>query len=98
MMQESITSLEKCAGKPLHPNPPLFADRVASRRRLLIGFLPVFVPVSAVPVVAAIHGCCYGAGIDIITACDIRWCTQDAVFSVKEVDVGLAADLGTLQR
>ena len=51
-----------------------------------------------VPVIAAVHGCCYGAGIDIITACDIRYSTQDAVFSVKEVDVGLAADLGTLQR
>ena len=48
--------------------------------------------------IAAVHGCCYGAGIDLITACDIRYSTQDAVFSVKEVDVGLAADLGTLQR
>ena len=52
----------------------------------------------SVPVVAAIQGCCYGAGIDIITACDIRYSTEDAKFCVKEVDVGLAADLGTLQR
>jgi delta(3,5)-delta(2,4)-dienoyl-CoA isomerase len=36
--------------------------------------------------------------MDIITACDIRFCSKDAVFSVKEVDVGLAADVGTLQR
>ena len=48
--------------------------------------------------IAAVHGCCYGAGIDLITACDIRYSTEDARFSVKEVDVGLAADLGTLQR
>ncbi|KIH62988.1 enoyl-CoA hydratase/isomerase family protein [Ancylostoma duodenale] len=35
------------------------------------------------PVIAAVHGVCYGGGIDIISACDIRHCTQDAVFSVK---------------
>lgn len=50
------------------------------------------------PVVAAIHGGCYGAGVDLITACDIRYCANDALFCVKEVDVGLAADVGTLQR
>nr|XP_003467202.1 delta(3,5)-Delta(2,4)-dienoyl-CoA isomerase, mitochondrial [Cavia porcellus] len=50
------------------------------------------------PVIAAIHGHCIGAGVDLITACDIRYCTQDACFQVKEVDVGLAADVGTLQR
>lgn len=37
-------------------------------------------------------------GVDLITACDIRYCAQDAFFQVKEVDVGLAADVGTLQR
>ncbi|KAK6732843.1 hypothetical protein RB195_016925 [Necator americanus] len=50
------------------------------------------------PVIAAIHGVCYGGGIDIISACDIRQCTKDATFSVKEVDVGLAADVGSLNR
>ncbi|XP_057568706.1 delta(3,5)-Delta(2,4)-dienoyl-CoA isomerase, mitochondrial [Hippopotamus amphibius kiboko] len=50
------------------------------------------------PVIAAIHGGCIGAGVDLITACDIRYCTQDAYFQVKEVDLGLAADVGTLQR
>ncbi|XP_036412191.1 delta(3,5)-Delta(2,4)-dienoyl-CoA isomerase, mitochondrial-like [Colossoma macropomum] len=50
------------------------------------------------PVVAAVHGACVGAGMDLITACDIRLCTQDAWFQVKEVDIGLAADVGTLQR
>ncbi|KAJ1397965.1 ClpP/crotonase-like domain superfamily [Sesbania bispinosa] len=39
-----------------------------------------------------------GGGIDITTTCDIRFCTKDAFFSVKEVDLTLAADLGTLQR
>uniref|UniRef100_A0A8C3X328 Delta(3,5)-Delta(2,4)-dienoyl-CoA isomerase, mitochondrial n=1 Tax=Catagonus wagneri TaxID=51154 RepID=A0A8C3X328_9CETA len=50
------------------------------------------------PVIAAIHGACIGGGVDLITACDIRYCTQDAFFQVKEVDIGLAADVGTLQR
>ncbi|KAK2490750.1 hypothetical protein MC885_013936 [Smutsia gigantea] len=50
------------------------------------------------PVIAAIHGACVGGGVDLITACDIRYCAQDAFFQVKEVDVGLAADVGTLQR
>ncbi|XP_051063534.1 delta(3,5)-Delta(2,4)-dienoyl-CoA isomerase, mitochondrial [Phodopus roborovskii] len=50
------------------------------------------------PVIAAIHGGCIGGGVDLITACDIRYCAQDAFFQVKEVDLGLAADVGTLQR
>ena len=50
------------------------------------------------PVVAAVHGVCLGGGIDVVTACDIRHCSADAVFSVKEIDVGMTADLGTLQR
>ncbi|KAF9954327.1 hypothetical protein BGZ72_004673 [Mortierella alpina] len=49
-------------------------------------------------VVAAIHGPCIGGGIDITTACDIRYASKDAYFSVKEVDIGMAADVGTLQR
>ncbi|KAI1311034.1 hypothetical protein EDD11_003576 [Mortierella claussenii] len=49
-------------------------------------------------VIAAIHGPCIGGGIDITTACDVRYASKDAYFSVKEVDIGLAADVGTLQR
>lgn len=50
------------------------------------------------PVLAAIHGACIGAGIDLVTACDMRYATQDARFSVKEVDFAIVADVGTLQR
>ncbi|KAK3578485.1 hypothetical protein CHS0354_007738 [Potamilus streckersoni] len=50
------------------------------------------------PVIAAVHGACIGGGIDLISACDIRYCSQDAWFVIKEIDLGLAADLGTLQR
>lgn len=52
----------------------------------------------SVPVVACVHGACVGAGVDMVTACDIRWASSDALFCVKEVDVGLAADVGTLAR
>ena len=51
-----------------------------------------------VPVVAAVHGGCIGAGVDLVTACDIRLCSADAFFQVAEVDVAITADLGTLQR
>jgi len=50
------------------------------------------------PVLGAIHGLCIGGGVDLISACDMRYCTADAVFSIKEIDVGLVADVGTLQR
>ncbi|XWS57594.1 hypothetical protein CRYUN_Cryun09bG0187100 [Craigia yunnanensis] len=50
------------------------------------------------PVIAAIHGGCIGLGIDVVTACDIRYCTKDAFFCVKEVDLAITADIGTLQR
>lgn len=50
------------------------------------------------PVLAAIHGACIGGAVDLVTAADVRYCSQDAYFQVKEVDIGLAADVGTLQR
>jgi len=50
------------------------------------------------PVIASVHGGCIGAGVDLITACDMRYCSEDAFFSVKEVDLAITADLGTLQR
>jgi len=50
------------------------------------------------PVIAAIHGYCIGAGLDMATACDIRVCTRDAVFSLKEAAVSFVADVGVLQR
>ena len=51
-----------------------------------------------VPVVAAIHGHCLGAGVDLITACDIRLAAEDSLFGVRETKIGIVADVGTLQR
>ncbi len=50
------------------------------------------------PVIAAIHGACLGAGMDLVTACDLRFASADTVFSVRETRIGMVADVGTLQR
>jgi delta(3,5)-delta(2,4)-dienoyl-CoA isomerase len=50
------------------------------------------------PVVACISGACVGGGVDLIAAADVRVASSDATFSIAEAEVGLAADVGTLQR
>ncbi len=50
------------------------------------------------PVIAAVHGACIGAGMDLITACDIRLASADATFSVRETRIAMVADVGSLQR
>jgi enoyl-CoA hydratase/carnithine racemase len=50
------------------------------------------------PVIAAIHGACIGGAIDLIACCDMRYASSDATFSIKEIDIGMTADVGTLQR
>ena len=50
------------------------------------------------PVVAAVEGWCVGGGVDLITACDVRLASADALFSVREVRMAMVADLGSLQR
>jgi enoyl-CoA hydratase len=51
-----------------------------------------------VPVIAAIHGGCVGGAVDLVTACDIRLASVDAFFCIQEINIGMAADVGTLQR
>ena len=51
-----------------------------------------------VPVIAAIHGWCIGGGLDLAAACDLRLCSADAKFSLRETKVAMVADLGSLQR
>ena len=50
------------------------------------------------PVIAAVHGHCLGSGIDLLSACDIRLASKEAVFSIRETRMAIIADLGTLQR
>ncbi len=81
--------------------PPSDAGRGAEARLRHIQWLQdafTAVEQARVPVIAAIHGGCIGAGVDLVTACDIRLCSADAFFQVAEVDVAITADLGTLQR
>ena len=51
-----------------------------------------------IPVIAAIQGGCVGAGVDMVTACCIRYATADAFFCIQEINIGMVADVGTLQR
>jgi enoyl-CoA hydratase/carnithine racemase len=50
------------------------------------------------PTIAAVHSHCIGGGVDLISACDIRIASRDALFSIRETRLGFIADAGTLQR
>jgi enoyl-CoA hydratase len=50
------------------------------------------------PVICAIQGGCIGGAFDLAAACDLRYCTTDAFFCIQEINIGMAADLGVLQR
>ena len=50
------------------------------------------------PVLAAIHNTCIGGGVDMTCCADMRYATEDAYFSIREIDIGMTADVGTLQR
>ena len=51
-----------------------------------------------VPVIAAIQGGCVGGGVDLTSACDIRYCTADAFFVIQEINIAITADVGTFPR
>src|SRR5262245_55966189 len=50
------------------------------------------------PILAAIHGGCVGGAVDLVTACDMRYACADAFFVIQETNIGMTADVGTLQR
>uniref|UniRef100_A0A0K0FNE3 Delta(3,5)-Delta(2,4)-dienoyl-CoA isomerase, mitochondrial n=1 Tax=Strongyloides venezuelensis TaxID=75913 RepID=A0A0K0FNE3_STRVS len=50
------------------------------------------------PIISTIHSHCIGAGVNMICSTDIRYASKDTIFSIKEVDVGMTADMGTLNR
>ena len=51
-----------------------------------------------IPVIAAVHGGCIGGGVDMTTACDMRYATKDAYFTIHETNIGMTADVGTFPR
>ncbi|HAQ42467.1 MAG: enoyl-CoA hydratase [Acidimicrobiaceae bacterium] len=53
---------------------------------------------SRLPVLSAIQGACIGGGIDMVSATDLRYATKDAFFCIQEINIGMTADVGTLQR
>lgn len=69
-------------------------------RRVVLQLQEVFnqLEKARMPVLAAIQGGCIGGAVDMVSACDIRYCTADAFFSIEETKLGMTADLGTLQR
>ncbi len=50
------------------------------------------------PVIAAIQGACVGGGLELAAACDLRYASEDAYFRIEEINIGMMADLGSLQR
>ncbi|GAA1871293.1 crotonase/enoyl-CoA hydratase family protein [Pseudonocardia ailaonensis] len=82
---------------PSDPDPARASEQL---RRTILDLQDVITSAERcrVPVIAAVHGACVGAGIDLATACDLRYATADASFVVKEIDMAVVADVGTLQR
>lgn len=97
-----------CAGMDLEiftqPDPMLFQGergrQAEAMRRLVQQLQACFNLLEEVrmPVITAVQGGCIGGALDLVCAADMRYCTGDAFFQVKETELGLAADLGTLQR
>ena len=75
-------------------------QREEQLRRIILGLQAAFTAVETCrkPVLAAIQGLCIGGGLDLIAACDLRYASADAAFSLKEVDLAIVADVGSLQR
>jgi len=81
--------------------PPLDSARKATHMRRHIDSFQACLTViekCEKPVISVLHGWCLGLGIDISLCTDVRICAKDTKFAVKEVDIGLAADIGTLSR
>ncbi|KAG2433380.1 hypothetical protein HXX76_008441 [Chlamydomonas incerta] len=86
--------------QPQPQQPACPGTQRAAMRRNILGLQDAYSELerAACPVLAAVHGRCIGGGVDLVTACDVRLCSADATFCVKEVDLAIPADLGTLQR
>jgi enoyl-CoA hydratase len=69
-------------------------------RRMVLEFQESFNAIERcrVPVLVAAHGACIGGGVDMVCASDMRYCSEDAYFTIQEIKIGMTADVGTLQR
>ena len=86
------------------PDPQMFngeaGRRAEAMRRLVTQLQACFSVLEEIrmPVITAIQGGCIGGALDLVCASDMRYCTSDTFFTVKETELGMTADLGTLQR
>jgi enoyl-CoA hydratase len=69
-------------------------------RHMVLALQDSFTPLdeARMPVLAAIQGGCIGGAVDMVSACDIRYCTTDAFFQIHEINIGMTADVGTFPR
>lgn len=76
----------------------------ASRNRDILDFVETMrqaidsVAAARTPTVAAVQGRCFGGAVDLISACDVRHGSADSTYSIREVKVGIVADMGSLGR
>lgn len=89
--------MEVLLGKESHSDAARRASKLGKFVTRLQSSLTVMEEID-VPVIACVHDYCFGGGMDLVCCADIRLCSADVKFSIKEVDVGMAPDLGTLQR
>ena len=76
------------------------ARAAEKQRRWILALQDVFTSLETarMPIISAVQGACIGGGVDMICATDIRLCTSNAFFNIKETELGITADVGTLQR
>lgn len=76
------------------------ARRAERMRRMVMLLQDSFTAIeqARMPVIGAVQGGAIGGAVDLLCACDMRYCTQDAFFTIKETQIGMTADVGTLQR
>jgi enoyl-CoA hydratase len=101
----SSTGKHFCAGMALETfGDALLDDRTAEGRAAMADVVAELqatftrLETLRIPVIAAIHGGCIGGAVDLVTACCIRYATPDAFFCIQEINIGMVADVGTLQR
>ena len=91
-----LSALSSMGGNP-EQEPARQAEKL---RRWILSLQDTFtkLEMARMPVISAVQGACIGGGVDMVCATDMRFCTSNAYFNVKETELGITADVGTLQR